>query len=160
MAARNCLVETNGAVVGALKLTDFGMARHMDANGCYKLEVKQMPTTWCAIESLEKFEWYMESDWWSWAVLSWEVSAFLFPHSSTLLTFPFPFQIFTDALMPYNETVFDNKDQLAKFFRASPKNRLEIPAEVPRPVAAVMKKCWELERSNRPKPNEILDATK
>lgn len=77
MAARNCLVEVEGMKIGTLKVTDFGLTRHLEGKEAYKVKFQEkLPVKWSALESLDSFIWTQASDVWSLAVLFWEVVIF------------------------------------------------------------------------------------
>lgn len=66
--------------------------------------------------------------------------------------------MFNDGAAPYNEYMNFGRDDAIGVLKSG--KRLEIPKEVPAAVTEMMKKCWDVEPSKRPKPQEIRDVLK
>ncbi len=70
MALRNILLDVNYTV----KIADFGLSRQT-RNGYYSRTSKQqaIPLFWTAPEALKKAKVLLESDWWTFGVVLWEL---------------------------------------------------------------------------------------
>ncbi|CAL8083892.1 unnamed protein product [Calicophoron daubneyi] len=74
IAARNCLVSHNHPSGRIVKLCDFGLARDIYKNDCYrKRNEPKLPVRWMSPEAIRDGLFTTKSDVWAFAVTCWEV---------------------------------------------------------------------------------------
>ncbi|XP_066266321.1 uncharacterized protein [Branchiostoma lanceolatum] len=135
VAARNVLITEQNIA----KLGDFGLARDVYSTAQYipvihQGEEQRLPLKWMAIESLLHLQFSCESDLWSFGVLLWEIA--------------------TGGTDPmYGNTPQPTCQQLVKILQQG--TRLDMPAECPPDLYAIMTSCWSVDPAARPKP-EVL----
>ncbi|XP_078693294.1 fibroblast growth factor receptor 3-like [Branchiostoma floridae x Branchiostoma belcheri] len=137
MAARNVLITQHNIA----KLADFGLARDVYTTAQYipvnrQGEEQRLPLKWMAIESLLHLQFSCESDLWSFGVLLWE--------------------IVTGGTDPmYGNTQHPTCQQLVTILQQG--IRLDMPAECPPDLYAIMKSCWNVDPTARPKPDVLRE---
>ncbi|XP_019627916.1 PREDICTED: uncharacterized protein LOC109472572 [Branchiostoma belcheri] len=137
IAARNVVISDRKVA----KIADFGLSRDVYVSSAYKRteqggEEELLPLKWMAVESLRDGVYTCESDVWSYGVLLWEITSFgedpryaggpMHPDVCTLL------------------------ELLKKGVR------LQQPENCPLPVYRIIRSCWIVDPSKRPKPEELL----
>ncbi|KAI8498771.1 hypothetical protein Bbelb_232240 [Branchiostoma belcheri] len=137
VAARNVLITQHNIA----KLADFGLARDVYTTAQYipvnrQGEEQRLPLKWMAIESLLHLQFSCESDLWSFGVLLWE--------------------IVTGGTDPmYGNTQHPTCQQLVTILQQG--IRLDMPAECPPDLYAIMKSCWNVDPTVRPKPDVLRE---
>uniref|UniRef100_A0A0N5AE99 receptor protein-tyrosine kinase n=1 Tax=Syphacia muris TaxID=451379 RepID=A0A0N5AE99_9BILA len=122
LAARNILVTEKRAV----RIADFGLARK-DEN-VYQVRRSRnvpVPVKWMALESLERQEYTVQSDVWSYGVVLWE--------------------IFSLGQPPYPNIQGDN---IPRHIKSG--NRLQQPEMAPNEIYSLMEQCWDIDPNSRP----------
>ncbi|KAK6732684.1 hypothetical protein RB195_016825 [Necator americanus] len=133
VAARNCLVETDGEV----KLSDFGLSREL-SNRAKKYRMKDMrqrlPIRWLAPEVLSSGTYSKKSDVFSFGILLWE--------------------IYMDGESPYSDmTVTEVTANVISGYRLAP------PPKMPKAVRAIMlNQCFPGNPDERSKMSEVRVA--
>ncbi|XP_022108696.1 tyrosine-protein kinase Mer-like [Acanthaster planci] len=126
LATRNCMLDDNYVV----KVADFGLARRIFDNECYKMRIRQsisccLPVKWVAIEGLNDSIFTSRSDVWSFGVTMWEIA--------------------THAKIPYpgleNFKVLEYLEQ---------GRRLRQPDGCPKTLYGLMYTCWHRDPIMRP----------
>ncbi|CAJ0582190.1 unnamed protein product, partial [Mesorhabditis spiculigera] len=125
IAARNVLLTGNKFA----KLGDFGLCR-LSNDQFYLARGGRLPVKWTAPEALERNEFSVHSDVWSFGVLL--------------------FEIYSLGQQPY-ATI--QPDQVLKFLRDG--RRLERPELVGDKIWKLMCNCWELDPTKRPTPQQL-----
>ncbi|XP_017282404.1 receptor tyrosine-protein kinase erbB-4 isoform X3 [Kryptolebias marmoratus] len=127
LAARNVLVKSPNHI----KLTDFGLARLLDANEKeYNADGGKMPIKWMALECIHYRKFTHQSDVWSYGVTIWELMTFGGKPYDGIPTREIP-------------------DILEKG------ERLPQPPICTIDVYMVMVKCWMIDADSRPKFKEL-----
>ncbi|XP_060742072.1 macrophage colony-stimulating factor 1 receptor-like [Tachysurus vachellii] len=129
VAARNVLL-TDGCVA---KICDFGLARDImnDSNYVVKGNAR-LPVKWMAPESIFECVYTVQSDVWSYGILLWE--------------------IFSLGQSPYPNMLVDSK--FYKMIKCG--YQMSRPDFAPPEMYNVMKMCWNLEPTERPNFNKIV----
>ncbi|XP_028393819.1 ephrin type-A receptor 4a-like [Dendronephthya gigantea] len=131
LAARNILVGENMIC----KVADFGLSRELEttdsSQGEYFTQGGKIPVRWTAPEAIKYRTFSTASDVWSFGILLWE--------------------IMSSAQRPYW-----NWDNFKVMQRVEEGFRLPSPVNCPQAVHGLMLKCWEKERSLRPRFRNIL----
>lgn len=131
LAARNILVASENLV----KISDFGLARHIGNNGYYVVQqnAQKLPMPWYAPESLAYWKFSAQSDVWSYGVTLYE----MFSRGE--------------------EPIFVSGDHNLLLTALQQGRRLPCPPLCPRPVyRELMQPCWESEASRRPSFTALL----
>uniref|UniRef100_A0A8C6PG62 receptor protein-tyrosine kinase n=1 Tax=Nothobranchius furzeri TaxID=105023 RepID=A0A8C6PG62_NOTFU len=129
LAARNILVNSNLVC----KVSDFGLSRVLedDAEAAYTTRGGKIPIRWTAPEAIAYRKFTSASDVWSYGIVMWEVMSY--------------------GERPYWE--MSNQDVI----KAVEENyRLPGPMDCPEALYHLMMDCWQRERTNRPKFDEIV----
>nr|XP_033951740.1 ephrin type-A receptor 5 isoform X2 [Pseudochaenichthys georgianus] len=129
LAARNILVNSN--LVS--KVSDFGLSRVLedDAEATYTTRGGKIPIRWTAPEAIAYRKFTSASDVWSYGIVMWEVMSY--------------------GERPYWE--MSNQDVIKAVEESY---RLPGPMDCPEALYHLMMDCWQRERSNRPKFDEIV----
>uniref|UniRef100_A0A3B4A1X5 receptor protein-tyrosine kinase n=1 Tax=Periophthalmus magnuspinnatus TaxID=409849 RepID=A0A3B4A1X5_9GOBI len=129
LAARNILV--NGNLV--CKVSDFGLSRVLedDAEAAYTTRGGKIPIRWTAPEAIAYRKFTSASDVWSYGIVMWEVMSY--------------------GERPYWE--MSNQDVIKAVEESY---RLPGPMDCPEALYHLMMDCWQRERTNRPKFDEIV----
>uniref|UniRef100_A0A3Q3B6Y5 receptor protein-tyrosine kinase n=1 Tax=Kryptolebias marmoratus TaxID=37003 RepID=A0A3Q3B6Y5_KRYMA len=129
LAARNILVNSNLVC----KVSDFGLSRVLedDPEAAYTTRGGKIPIRWTAPEAIAYRKFTSASDVWSYGIVMWEVMSY--------------------GERPYWE--MSNQDVI----KAVEENyRLPGPMDCPEALYHLMMDCWQRERTNRPKFDEIV----
>ena len=122
LAARNILLTEDGTA----KVGDFGLSRSLYRDGVYiKKTGGRLPLKWMAPESIDLFEFTIQSDVWSYGVLLWEMVTFG--------GFPYP-EVRPSQLL----------DKLCSG------HRLKKPVHCSDDLYGVMSSCWNVDPELRP----------
>uniref|UniRef100_A0A8C8A0F7 receptor protein-tyrosine kinase n=1 Tax=Oryzias sinensis TaxID=183150 RepID=A0A8C8A0F7_9TELE len=129
LAARNILV--NGNLV--CKVSDFGLSRVLedDPEAAYTTRGGKIPIRWTAPEAIAYRKFTSASDVWSYGIVMWEVMSY--------------------GERPYWE--MSNQDVIKAVEESY---RLPGPMDCPEALYHLMMDCWQHERTNRPKFDEIV----
>ncbi|XP_040053803.2 ephrin type-A receptor 5 [Gasterosteus aculeatus] len=129
LAARNILVNSN--LVS--KVSDFGLSRVLedDPEAAYTTRGGKIPIRWTAPEAIAYRKFTSASDVWSYGIVMWEVMSY--------------------GERPYWE--MSNQDVIKAVEESY---RLPGPMDCPEALYHLMMDCWQRERSNRPKFDEIV----
>jgi len=128
LAARNCLITGQNMV----KVTDFGMARHVPDNEYTAGSNARFPIRWSSLEVLEYQRFSNKSDVWSFGVCMWE--------------------IFSGGTMPYKGMKHEEVVE-----RVSNAYRLPKPSGCPQKVYDVMYSCWIYDVDKRPSFSDLKE---
>jgi serine/threonine protein kinase len=147
IALRNILVSasTSDDYKYDVKVADFGMSRLLE-RGYYKTESKEVPVRWTApgiqiftaliaqynTEAIERHQFTMKSDVWSFGVLLYELFSF--------------------GKVPYAQ--FNNSETVEKVLSGF---RLTPPENTPPKIAELMLKCWQSDPNLRPTFGDIFN---
>ncbi|XP_076868331.1 ephrin type-A receptor 3 [Brachyhypopomus gauderio] len=131
LAARNILV--NGNLV--CKVSDFGLSRVLedDPEAAYTTRGGKIPIRWTAPEAIAYRKFTSASDVWSYGIVMWEVISY--------------------GERPYWE--MSNQDVIKAIDEGY---RLPAPMDCPVVLHQLMLDCWEKNRGERPKFNQIVSA--
>ncbi|XP_067032676.1 fibroblast growth factor receptor 3-like isoform X4 [Acropora muricata] len=122
LAARNVLVGERETC----KITDFGMARDVQAENIYERKMKgRLPVKWTAYEALLYGQYTTKSDVWSYGVVLYE--------------------IFTIGGSPYPHM---NGSKVVNFLQKG--HRMQKPEHVDNKLYQIMMNCWQSEPEIRP----------
>uniref|UniRef100_A0A3B4Y4F5 receptor protein-tyrosine kinase n=1 Tax=Seriola lalandi dorsalis TaxID=1841481 RepID=A0A3B4Y4F5_SERLL len=129
LAARNILVNSNLVC----KVSDFGLSRVLedDPEAAYTTRGGKIPIRWTAPEAIAYRKFTSASDVWSYGIVMWEVMSY--------------------GERPYWE--MSNQDVIKAIEESY---RLPGPMDCPESLYHLMMDCWQRERSNRPKFDEIV----
>uniref|UniRef100_A0A4W6GAM3 receptor protein-tyrosine kinase n=1 Tax=Lates calcarifer TaxID=8187 RepID=A0A4W6GAM3_LATCA len=129
LAARNILVNSNLVC----KVSDFGLSRVLedDPEAAYTTRGGKIPIRWTAPEAIAYRKFTSASDVWSYGIVMWEVMSY--------------------GERPYWE--MSNQDVIKAIEESY---RLPGPMDCPEALYHLMMDCWQRERSNRPKFDEIV----
>ncbi|XP_077479507.1 ephrin type-A receptor 5-like isoform X1 [Stigmatopora argus] len=129
LAARNILVNSNLVC----KVSDFGLSRVLedDPEASYTTRGGKIPIRWTAPEAIAYRKFTSASDVWSYGIVMWEVMSY--------------------GERPYWE--MSNQDVIKAVEETY---RLPGPMDCPEALYHLMMDCWQRERSNRPKFDEIV----
>ncbi|XP_053559962.1 tyrosine-protein kinase Tec isoform X2 [Bombina bombina] len=127
LAARNCLVNDAGAV----KVSDFGMTRHVLDDQYTSSCGAKFPVKWSPPEVFNYSKFSSKSDVWSFGVLMWEV--------------------FTQGKMPFE--TYSNVEVVEMVTRGE---RLYRPKLATKNIYSVMMACWHEKPEGRPKFYDLL----
>ncbi|KAJ8286360.1 hypothetical protein GJAV_G00037770 [Gymnothorax javanicus] len=129
LAARNILVNSNLVC----KVSDFGLSRVLedDPEAAYTTRGGKIPIRWTAPEAISFRKFTSASDVWSYGIVMWEVMSF--------------------GERPYWE--MSNQDVIKAVEESY---RLPGPMDCPAALYQLMMDCWQKERNNRPKFEEIV----
>uniref|UniRef100_A0A3Q0TFS2 receptor protein-tyrosine kinase n=1 Tax=Amphilophus citrinellus TaxID=61819 RepID=A0A3Q0TFS2_AMPCI len=129
LAARNILVNSNLVC----KVSDFGLSRVLedDPEAAYTTRGGKIPIRWTAPEAIAYRKFTSASDVWSYGIVMWEVMSY--------------------GERPYWE--MSNQDVIKAVEESY---RLPGPMDCPEALYHLMMDCWQRERSNRPKFDEIV----
>ncbi|XP_019862227.1 PREDICTED: ephrin type-B receptor 1-B-like isoform X1 [Amphimedon queenslandica] len=129
LAARNILVANDETC----KVADFGLAREMVENEYDVQKGGRIPVRWTAPEAISHRSFTTASDVWSYGVLLWETFSF-------------------------GETPYDGWDNATIFQRLENGERLHPPRGCPDDLYKIMQACWNIERSERPTFENIVEC--
>ncbi|TRY54362.1 hypothetical protein DNTS_011126 [Danionella cerebrum] len=129
LAARNILVNSNLVC----KVSDFGLSRVLedDAEAAYTTRGGKIPIRWTAPEAIAYRKFTSASDVWSYGIVLWEVMSY--------------------GERPYWE--MSNQDVIKAVDEGY---RLPPPMECPATLYQLMLDCWQKDRNNRPKFEQIV----
>jgi ubiquitin len=131
LAARNVIVfdmDLRDPSRTLVKVSDYGISAQAGAGGYIRTSGgTAAPIRYMAPEALRRRVWTKESDVWSWGVVMWEV--------------------FSDGAFPYMDIGSD--EEVAVRVRDGGL-RLTQPLTCPDNVWALIRSCWELDRTQRP----------
>uniref|UniRef100_A0A8C6LLR2 receptor protein-tyrosine kinase n=1 Tax=Nothobranchius furzeri TaxID=105023 RepID=A0A8C6LLR2_NOTFU len=129
LAARNILVNSNLVC----KVSDFGLSRVLedDAEAAYTTRGGKIPIRWTAPEAIAYRKFTSASDAWSYGIVLWEVMSY--------------------GERPYWE--MSNQDVIKAVDEGY---RLPPPMDCPATLYQLMLDCWQKERNNRPKFEQIV----
>uniref|UniRef100_A0A3Q4BZ67 receptor protein-tyrosine kinase n=1 Tax=Mola mola TaxID=94237 RepID=A0A3Q4BZ67_MOLML len=129
LAARNILVNSNLVC----KVSDFGLSRVLedDPEAAYTTRGGKIPIRWTAPEAIAYRKFTSASDVWSYGIVMWEVMSY--------------------GERPYWE--MSNQDVIKAVEESY---RLPGPMDCPEALYHLMMDCWQRERTNRPKFDEIV----
>ncbi|KAM9320620.1 ephrin type-A receptor 3 [Gastrophryne carolinensis] len=130
LAARNILI--NGNLV--CKVSDFGLSRVLedDPEAAYTTRGGKIPIRWTAPEAISYRKFTSASDAWSYGIVLWEVMSY--------------------GERPYWE--MSNQDVIKAVDEGY---RLPPPMECPAALYQLMLDCWQKDRNNRPKFEQIVN---
>ncbi|KAL0963558.1 hypothetical protein UPYG_G00307960 [Umbra pygmaea] len=129
LAARNILVNSNLVC----KVSDFGLSRVLedDPEAAYTTRGGKIPIRWTAPEAIAYRKFTSASDAWSYGIVLWEVMSY--------------------GERPYWE--MSNQDVIKAVDEGY---RLPPPMDCPAALYQLMLDCWQKERNNRPKFEQIV----
>uniref|UniRef100_A0A674CXW1 receptor protein-tyrosine kinase n=1 Tax=Salmo trutta TaxID=8032 RepID=A0A674CXW1_SALTR len=129
LAARNILVNSNLVC----KVSDFGLSRVLedDPEAAYTTRGGKIPIRWTAPEAISYRKFTSASDAWSYGIVLWEVMSY--------------------GERPYWE--MSNQDVIKAVDEGY---RLPPPMDCPATLYQLMLDCWQKERNNRPKFEQIV----
>ncbi|KAK2850077.1 hypothetical protein Q7C36_008860 [Tachysurus vachellii] len=129
LAARNILVNSNLVC----KVSDFGLSRVLedDPEAAYTTRGGKIPIRWTAPEAITYRKFTSASDVWSYGIVLWEVLSY--------------------GERPYWE--MSNQDVIKAVDEGY---RLPPPMDCPAPLYQLMLDCWQKDRNNRPKFEQIV----
>ncbi|MEQ2263331.1 Ephrin type-A receptor 3, partial [Xenotaenia resolanae] len=129
LAARNILVNSNLVC----KVSDFGLSRVLedDPEAAYTTRGGKIPIRWTAPEAIAYRKFTSASDAWSYGIVLWEVMSY--------------------GERPYWE--MSNQDVIKAVDEGY---RLPPPMDCPATLYQLMLDCWQKERNNRPKFEQIV----
>ncbi|MGH0175123.1 UNVERIFIED_CONTAM: hypothetical protein FKN15_069966 [Acipenser sinensis] len=129
LAARNILVNSNLVC----KVSDFGLSRVLedDPEAAYTTRGGKIPIRWTAPEAIAYRKFTSASDVWSYGIVLWEVMAY--------------------GERPYWE--MSNQDVIKAVDEGY---RLPPPMDCPAALYQLMLDCWQKDRNNRPKFEQIV----
>uniref|UniRef100_A0AAZ3S4W6 receptor protein-tyrosine kinase n=1 Tax=Oncorhynchus tshawytscha TaxID=74940 RepID=A0AAZ3S4W6_ONCTS len=129
LAARNILVNSNLVC----KVSDFGLSRVLedDPEAAYTTRGGKIPIRWTAPEAISYRKFTSASDAWSYGIVLWEVMSY--------------------GERPYWE--MSNQDVIKAVDEGY---RLPPPMDCPAALYQLMLDCWQKERNNRPKFEQIV----
>ncbi|KAL3862131.1 hypothetical protein ACJMK2_008121, partial [Sinanodonta woodiana] len=130
LAARNILVTENLVC----KVADFGLSREVDidtTDGAYTTKGGKIPVRWTAPEAIAFRKFTSASDVWSYSVVMWEI-------------------------ISYGERPYWNWSNQDVIKAVESGYRLPPPMECPEAIYQLMLDCWQKERGNRPKFQQIV----
>lgn len=130
LAARNLLVTFTDNTF-TVKVSDFGMSKHMESESYYTSEAKMIPVKWCSLEVVQYGKFSFKGDIWSFGVVMWE--------------------IFSYGQIPY--ATKNNTEVLEMLLKGE---RMAQPQGCPDKLYDLMKRCWLVEPKERPDFDEIL----
>ncbi|XP_033015221.1 ephrin type-A receptor 2 [Lacerta agilis] len=129
LAARNILVDSQLVC----KVSDFGLSRVLedDPDATYTTSGGKIPIRWTAPEAISHRKFTSASDVWSYGIVMWEVMSY--------------------GERPYWE--LSNHEVMKAINEGF---RLPAPMDCPSAIYQLMMRCWQQERSHRPKFNDIV----
>ncbi|KAK9391934.1 ephrin type-A receptor 2 [Crotalus adamanteus] len=129
LAARNILVDSQLVC----KVSDFGLSRVLedDPDATYTTSGGKIPIRWTAPEAISHRKFTSASDVWSYGIVMWEVMSY--------------------GDRPYWE--LSNHEVMKAINEGF---RLPAPMECPSAIYQLMMRCWQQERSQRPKFTDIV----
>ncbi|XP_060614827.2 ephrin type-A receptor 2 isoform X1 [Anolis sagrei] len=129
LAARNILVDSQLVC----KVSDFGLSRVLedDPDATYTTSGGKIPIRWTAPEAISHRKFTSASDVWSYGIVMWEVMSY--------------------GERPYWEL---SNHEVMKAINEG--YRLPAPLDCPSAVYQLMMRCWQQERSHRPRFNDIV----
>lgn len=129
LAARNILVGENMIC----KVSDFGLSRELedDPDSEYQTQGGKIPIRWTAPEAIRYRKFSSSSDVWSFGIFVWET-------------------------MAYGERPYWDWSNFEVMDRVEVGYRLPAPVNCPKIVHGVMMDCWNQDRTQRPRFEEIL----
>ncbi|KAE8621770.1 hypothetical protein XENTR_v10004966 [Xenopus tropicalis] len=129
LAARNILINSNLVC----KVSDFGLSRILedDPEAAYTTRGGKIPIRWTAPEAISYRKFTSASDAWSYGIVLWEVMSY--------------------GERPYWE--MSNQDVIKAVEEGY---RLPPPMDCPAALYQLMLDCWQKDRNNRPKFDEIV----
>ncbi|XP_063812366.1 ephrin type-A receptor 3 isoform X2 [Pseudophryne corroboree] len=129
LAARNILINSNLVC----KVSDFGLSRVLedDPEAAYTTRGGKIPIRWTAPEAISYRKFTSASDAWSYGIVVWEVMSY--------------------GERPYWE--MSNQDVIKAVDEGY---RLPPPMECPAALYQLMLDCWQKDRNNRPKFEQIV----
>lgn len=130
LAARNILIGENLVC----KVADFGLSREIDldtTDGAYTTKGGKIPVRWTAPEAIAFRKFTSASDIWSYGVVMWEI-------------------------ISYGERPYWNWSNQYVIQAVERGFRLPPPMDCPEAIHQLMLDCWQKERGNRPKFNQIV----
>ncbi|XP_035279214.1 ephrin type-A receptor 7 isoform X4 [Anguilla anguilla] len=129
LAARNILVNSNLVC----KVSDFGLSRVMedDPEAVYTTTGGKIPVRWTATEAIQYRKFTSSSDVWSYGIVMWEVMSY--------------------GERPYWD--MSNQDVIKAIEEGY---RLPAPMDCPPGLHQLMLDCWQKERADRPKFDQIV----
>ncbi|XP_053542536.1 ephrin type-A receptor 7 isoform X7 [Ictalurus punctatus] len=129
LAARNILVNSNLVC----KVSDFGLSRVIDDDpeAVYTTTGGKIPVRWTAMEAIQYRKFTSASDAWSYGIVMWEVMSY--------------------GERPYWD--MSNQDVIKAIEEGY---RLPAPMDCPPGLHQLMLDCWQKERADRPKFDQIV----
>uniref|UniRef100_A0A8C8FJZ2 Ephrin type-A receptor 7 n=1 Tax=Oncorhynchus tshawytscha TaxID=74940 RepID=A0A8C8FJZ2_ONCTS len=129
LAARNILVNSNLVC----KVSDFGLSRVIDDDpeAVYTTTGGKIPVRWTAMESIQYRKFTSASDVWSYGIVMWEVMSY--------------------GERPYWD--MSNQDVIKAIEEGY---RLPAPMDCPPGLHQLMLDCWQKDRADRPKFDQIV----
>ncbi|XP_046877334.1 ephrin type-A receptor 7 isoform X4 [Hypomesus transpacificus] len=129
LAARNILVNSNLVC----KVSDFGLSRVIDddAEAVYTTTGGKIPVRWTATEAIQYRKFTSASDVWSYGIVMWEVMSY--------------------GERPYWD--MSNQDVIKAIEEGY---RLPAPMDCPPGLHQLMLDCWQKDRADRPKFDQIV----
>ncbi|KAJ8008948.1 hypothetical protein DPEC_G00083710 [Dallia pectoralis] len=129
LAARNVLVNSNLVC----KVSDFGLSRVIDDDpeAVYTTTGGKIPVRWTAMEAIQYRKFTSASDVWSYGIVMWEVMSY--------------------GERPYWD--MSNQDVIKAIEEGY---RLPAPMDCPPGLHQLMLDCWQKERADRPKFDQIV----
>ncbi|XP_029193980.2 ephrin type-B receptor 1-B-like isoform X1 [Acropora millepora] len=130
LAARNILVGENMIC----KVSDFGLSRELeedDPDSEYQTQGGKIPIRWTAPEAIRYRKFSSASDVWSFGIVVWET-------------------------MSFGERPYWDWNNFQVMDRVEGGYRLPVPVKCPKIVHSVMMDCWDQDRTQRPRFEEIL----
>uniref|UniRef100_A0A8C2IFI7 receptor protein-tyrosine kinase n=1 Tax=Cyprinus carpio TaxID=7962 RepID=A0A8C2IFI7_CYPCA len=129
LAARNILVNSNLVC----KVSDFGLSRVIDDDpeAVYTTTGGKIPVRWTAMEAIQYRKFTSASDVWSYGILMWEVMSY--------------------GERPYWD--MSNQDVIKAIEEGY---RLPAPMDCPPGLHQLMLDCWQKDRADRPKFDQIV----
>uniref|UniRef100_A0A6Q2YMG4 Ephrin type-A receptor 7 n=1 Tax=Esox lucius TaxID=8010 RepID=A0A6Q2YMG4_ESOLU len=129
LAARNILVNSNLVC----KVSDFGLSRVIDDDpeAVYTTTGGKIPVRWTAMEAIQYRKFTSASDVWSYGIVMWEVMSY--------------------GERPYWD--MSNQDVIKAIEEGY---RLPAPMDCPPGLHQLMLDCWQKERADRPKFDQIV----
>jgi len=131
IALRNLLITGGDIEKYTVKVTDFGLSRHIE-KGYYKTSDFNIPFRWCAIESLEYGIFTSKSDVWGFGIMLWEIFSF--------------------GKAPY--IGMTNQEAIDAIISGY---RMEPPRGCPEKIGELMRICWNKDPNKRPNFKQIFD---
>ncbi|XP_076122479.1 non-receptor tyrosine-protein kinase TYK2 isoform X1 [Alosa pseudoharengus] len=145
LAARNVLVENEGVV----KIGDFGLTKYIPEGDVYYRvrEDGDSPVFWYAIECLKESKFSFSSDVWSFGVTLYEIFTHCDPRQSP------PSKFFEMMGSVQGQMTVMKLISLLERHR-----RLLCPKDCTQEVYTLMRRCWEVDASERPSFKDLIGS--